>query len=89
MIRTLCAVAFLSVGAAWAAPDCLTCRHDLEKALEVCKSGPAGASQDVCREGAAREAKRCEKEHKEQGGSCNLDLLLESPKKPASGESRS
>lgn len=80
MIRILCALVVLLVfGPAWAAPDCLYCQDRLKKTLEVCKSEPAGASQDVCREGAFREAKKCEKDIY---GACNLDLLMESPGKP-------
>jgi hypothetical protein len=79
MIRVLSALAIvLAIDPSWAAPDCVLCRDQLKKTLEVCKSEPAGANEAVCREDAFREAKKCEKDN---GGVCNFDLLMESPNK--------
>jgi hypothetical protein len=64
---------------ALAAPDCVLCRNELKKELEVCKLEPAGASQGVCREKAFRNAKKCE----EKEGVCNFDLLMDPAKKPS------
>jgi hypothetical protein len=64
---------------AFAAPDCVLCRDELKKELEVCKSEPAEASQGVCRESAARNAKKCE----EKEGVCNFDLLMAPAKQPS------
>ena len=64
---------------ALAALDCVLCRDELKKELEVCKSEPAGASQGVCRENAFRNAKKCE----EKEGVCNFDLLMDPAKKPS------
>lgn len=74
----LAAVGLLFSAAAFPAPDCALCRDELTKTLEVCKSEPTGAAHDVCREDAFRKAKSCEDE---KGSACNLDLLMESPKK--------
>lgn len=64
---------------ALAAPDCVLCRDELKKKLEVCKSKPSEASLAVCRENAFRIAKKCE----EKEGVCNFDLLMDPAKKPS------
>jgi hypothetical protein len=60
-------------------PDCAVCRDQLGKALEHCKTEPAGAAQEVCREAAVRDARACEKN---QDTPCEFDLLLDPPQKP-------
>src|ERR1051326_1172045 len=77
MRKVLLAAALLFSTAAFAKPDCLTCRHNLQKALEACKS-ESGASRDVCRESAYRDGKKCEEEHV-GGDARNLDLLMTLP----------
>lgn len=64
---------------ALAAPDCVLCRDELKKELEVCKLESVEASLGVCREKAFRNAKKCE----EKEGVCNFDLLVDPAKKPS------
>jgi hypothetical protein len=77
LLAALC----LPFGAAVAlTPDCVACRDELTKTLDRCKTEPAGAAQEVCREQAFRDARKCEQT---QGTSCELDLLLDPPKPDA------
>ena len=74
----IAAIILLSCTApALAAPDCVLCRDELKKELEVCKLEPAEASLGVCREKAFRNAKKCE----EKEGVCNFDLLMDPAQK--------
>ena len=80
MLMRIAAIILLSCTVpALAAPDCVLCRDELKKELEVCKLEPAGASQEVCRENAFRNAKKCD----EKEGVCNFDLLMDPVKKPS------
>lgn len=81
MLMRIAAIILLSctVPALAAAPHCVLCRDELKKELEVCKLEPAVASQEVCRENAFRNAKKCD----EKEGVCNFDLLMDPAKKPS------
>lgn len=80
------AIALFAASPLFAAPTCLECRDQLKKAMESCKSEPAGENRDICRAGAQKRAKECEGE---KAGVCNLDLLMDAPDKPAAEKTKS
>ena len=80
------AVALLISTTVLAAPNCLECRDQLKKAMESCKSEPAGENREMCRAGAQKRAEECEGD---KAGVCNLDLLMDVPKKPEQEKTKS
>ena len=72
-MRIAAIILLLCTAPALAAPDCVMCRDELKKELEVCKLESTEASRGVCRENASRNAKKCE----EKEGECNFDLLID------------